>query len=107
MYERLVQACENGKTHTDIFNWSSRKIWEQVYARQVEWRLGQLAVFLTSTNITDVCRSLYELKHIAYHDSLLHFSNSLSVKQDIGTIQSFDGVGVIRFDILHLSSILS
>lgn len=46
VYKRPAQACENGETHIDIFNWSRRKIWEQVSARQVEWRLGQLAIFL-------------------------------------------------------------
>lgn len=105
VYERLAQACEDEETHTDIFNWTSRKIWEQISARQVDWEPGQPAIFLTITNITDVSRSLYEFKQMAYHDPLLHLPNRLSLKQDINAIQSFDGVGIIRFDVQHLSSI--
>lgn len=105
VYENLARACEDGETHTDIFDWTSHKIWEQISARRIEWNAGQMAIFMTVTNITEVTQSLYEYRRMAYNDPLLHLPNRLSLKKDIDSIPLFEGVGVVRFDICHLSSI--
>lgn len=105
VYEILASSCKDGNIHTDVFHWTSRMIWEQISARHIEWAHGQTAVLLIITNITDVSRSMYEYKQMAYYDHLLNIPNKHSLKQDIHTIQSFDDVGAIRFDICRLSGI--
>lgn len=104
-YESLVEATADGQGHTDVYYWVGRNMWAQVFARRIEWQLGQIAVLLTTTNITEVASSLYEYKQMAFFDPELNLPNNHSLEQDISSLDALGNVGAVRFDLCRISNI--
>ena len=53
-YEELVVACADGNTHTTVYYWQERNIWEQISAVRVDAGGTQPVLLMTITNITEV-----------------------------------------------------
>ncbi|MDL2257964.1 EAL domain-containing protein [Eubacteriales bacterium OttesenSCG-928-K08] len=105
LYNSLVKECADGETHMQVFFWENRLIWEQVSAKRISWINNEQAILLNITNITDVCRSEFEYKRMAYYDRLLHLPNGQKLEADIATISNADRAALINFDIERFSSI--
>lgn len=105
-YAGLVAECTDGLVHTKVFFWENKMIWEQVAAQRIEWLTGRPAILLSITNITDVSRSEYEYKQMAYYDRLLSLPNERKLELDISSMHSFERSALIHFDINRFESVI-
>lgn len=105
LLEDLMEACEDGHAHTRIYYWVERAFWGQVQAKNLVWEGQTPALLVTVTNVTEVSRSEYEYKLMAYYDRGLDLPNGRRLEQDMGGMASFDAAGIICFDIQRLSNI--
>lgn len=129
IYDELVEKCQDGTTHTTIYYWSQRAIWEQISARIVyvndEKQLlkdplvcpGGLqdnslnegfspAILLNITNITEVARREREYELTAYFDSLTGLPNGIKLELDIAELDSVKDLSLIYFQINNFDDIV-
>lgn len=104
-YAGLAAECMDGLVHTKVFFWEARMIWEQVSAQRIEWLNKCPAILLSIANITDVSRSEYNYKRMAYYDRLLHLPNGHKMELDIASMHSFERAALIHFDINQFESV--
>lgn len=105
MLQNLLDNCTRQNNCTQVYYWAERALWGKVSATAVQWQNELDAMLVTITNITEISRSEYEYKHMAYYDPQLELPNGLKLEEDIRALASFERVALIHFDIDRFSSI--
>lgn len=106
-YERLVEECDDGESHTIIYYWATKLIWEQISARQFKWENDRQVILLTITNITEVAREEYHYERLAYFDSVTGLPNAKKLEEDINNLVDCETVALIYFQVKGFYSINS
>lgn len=99
LYAKLSLECADDGPHTKIFYWERKMIWEQISARRIVWESEAHAILLNIANVTEVSRSEYEYKQMAYYDRLLRLPNGEKLEEDIRSSPDFDRSVLIHFDL--------
>lgn len=105
VFDEVSEICRDGCVHTRVFFWEKEFLWEQMSVRTIEWPGVESAILLSITNVTDVSRSEYEHKQMAYYDGLLHLPNGLKLEEDMAAIHDYECAALIHFDIDRFSNI--
>lgn len=103
--EMLLLETKNNSFYTEIYYWADRNLWGQVSANQMTIRDDLTVMLVTITNISELGKSEYEYKRLAYFDSLLGLPNAKQLELDIATLPSYEDTALIHFDIKQLSMI--
>lgn len=103
--ERLMQKADHVHSSTGVYYIAKDNIWGQISVRKVfSTDLSAVAV-VSITNITDIARSEYEYRHMAFFDQQLDIPNGLQLEQDVAALQNYSRVALIHIDIDHFGTI--
>lgn len=105
MLESLFSMALDGNVHTQIHYWAERNFWGQASVCSFDWNAPGDTFLLTVTNITEISKSEYEYKRLAYYDTQLDLPNARKLEVDLRELNNYNQVALLHFSVEHYYSI--
>lgn len=90
---------------SEVYYWTWRMLWGQLTIRKVKTFENSVIALVTITDITEIGRSEYEYRRMAFYDQQLDLPNGRQLELDAAALANQDDVALIHFDINFLAGI--
>jgi len=104
VYEQLQMECRDGNSHSAVYHWVEKKMWEQIIASPLMWG-SALCTRLDITNISEFAYEKCKAENSAYFDSPLNLPNGTKLEKDINDLAVTEKLNIIYFAIERFDEI--
>lgn len=104
-FENFLKKRTDDKSHSTVYYWTERLIWEQLSCQNIKWHGDQSAVLVTITNITEAIRLDSKYERIMYFDGSLELPNGKKLEEDIKQFATLENVILLYLEIERFEEI--